>query len=87
MIQGERAMILTPAHCRAARGFLDWTQSDLADRAGVSRSTIRDYEGSRHDIHRATEAQLRLAFEEGGVAFVEIAGLGWAIALRATAQG
>lgn len=80
-------MILTPAHCRAARGFLDWTQSDLADRAGVSRSTIRDYEGSRHDIHRATEAQLRLAFEEGGVAFVEIAGRGWAIALRATTQG
>jgi transcriptional regulator with XRE-family HTH domain len=62
--------ILTPALCRAARGFLDWTQSDLADQSGVSRSTIRDYEGDRHDIHRATEAQLRLAFERAGVDFI-----------------
>nr|WP_210311431.1 helix-turn-helix transcriptional regulator [Rhizobium leucaenae] len=74
--------ILTPALCRAARGLLDWTQLDIAERAGVSRSTIRDYEGGRHDIHRATEAQLRLAFEEGGVVFVEMPGLGWGVCLR-----
>jgi DNA-binding XRE family transcriptional regulator len=73
-------MILTPALCRAARGFLDWTQTQLAENAGVSRSTIRDYEGNRHDIHRATEAQLRLAFEEGGIVFVDAGALGWAIA-------
>ncbi|SCB19877.1 Helix-turn-helix domain-containing protein [Rhizobium hainanense] len=67
-------MILTPALCRAARGFLDWTQMDLADRSGVSRSTIRDYEGNRHSLHRATEAQLRLALEAGGIAFFRIEG-------------
>jgi DNA-binding XRE family transcriptional regulator len=82
MNQGDRPMILTPALCRAARGFLDWTQTDIAERAGVSRSTIRDYEGGHHDIHRATEAQLRLAFEEGGVVFVEMEGLGWGLCLR-----
>jgi transcriptional regulator with XRE-family HTH domain len=65
--------ILTPALCRAARGFLDWTQSDLAERSGISRSTIRDYEADRHGAHRATEAQLRIAFEDGGVAFVAVA--------------
>ncbi|MHC2572805.1 DNA-binding XRE family transcriptional regulator [Rhizobium leguminosarum] len=65
MGQGARETILTPPLCRAARGLLDWTQTDLAERAAVSRSTIRDYEGRHHDIHRATEAQLRLAFEEG----------------------
>ncbi|MCQ1800100.1 helix-turn-helix transcriptional regulator, partial [Neorhizobium galegae] len=54
MGQAAKNAILTPALCRAARGFLDWTQTDLADRSGVSRSTIRDYEGSRHDLHRAT---------------------------------
>ncbi|MBW9116991.1 helix-turn-helix transcriptional regulator [Rhizobium cauense] len=70
MGQEINAKILTPALCRAARGLLDWTQIDLADRSGVSRSTVRDYEGNRHDIHRATEAQMRLAFENGGVAFV-----------------
>ena len=74
MGQGQRCRDLTPALCRAARGFLDWTQADLADQAGVSRSTIRDYEGNRHDVHRATEAQLRLAFERGGIRFIDAEG-------------
>jgi transcriptional regulator with XRE-family HTH domain len=74
MGQPGSSRILTPALCRAARGFLDWTQTDLADRSGVSRSTIRDYEGSRHDVHRATEAQLRQAFEAGGVRFISAPG-------------
>lgn len=73
MGQGSKFGILTPALCRAARGLLDWTQADLADESGVSRSTIRDYEGDRHDIHRATESQLRLAFERGGVDFIAMA--------------
>jgi DNA-binding XRE family transcriptional regulator len=81
MGQGARETILTPALCRAARGLLDWTQTDLAERAAVSRSTIRDYEGRYHDIHRATEAQLRLAFEDGGVRFVEIEGVGTGLCL------
>jgi transcriptional regulator with XRE-family HTH domain len=75
-------MILTPALCRAARGLLDWTQSEIADKASVSRSTIRDYEGGRHEIHRATEAQLRHAFEQGGVVFTDVPGHGWGICLR-----
>jgi transcriptional regulator with XRE-family HTH domain len=70
MGQANDSKILTPALCRAARGLLDWTQMDLAGRAGVSRSTIRDYEGRRHDVHRATAAQLRLALEDGGVVFM-----------------
>lgn len=72
MGQVARTEILTPALCRAARGFLDWTQSDLAEQSGISRSTIRDYEGDRHAAHRATLAQLRLAFERGGVSFVSL---------------
>jgi transcriptional regulator with XRE-family HTH domain len=67
---------LTPALCRAARGLLDWTQAELAERSEVSRSTIRDYEGSRHDIHRATAAQLLRAFEENGVTMVSVEGCG-----------
>jgi DNA-binding XRE family transcriptional regulator len=82
MGQGAKETILTPALCRAARGLLDWTQVDLADHAAVSRSTIRDYEGKHHDLHRATEAQLRLAFENGGVAFIEVEGKGTCICLR-----
>lgn len=69
MGQPERQAILSPALCRAARGYLDWTQAELAAESGVSRSTIRDFEGGRHGVHRATEAQLRLAFENAGLSF------------------
>ncbi|WP_434714385.1 helix-turn-helix domain-containing protein (plasmid) [Rhizobium sp. YTUHZ045] len=70
---------LTPALCRAARGFLDWTQDELAARSAVSRSTIRDFEGDRHGLHRSTEAQLLSALKEGGVMFVDIVDCGTAI--------
>ncbi|WP_143530429.1 helix-turn-helix domain-containing protein [Rhizobium sp. RU36D] len=69
MGQPENDAILSPALCRAARGYLDWTQAELAEASGVSRSTIRDFEGERHGVHRATEAQLRLAFEKAGLSF------------------
>ena len=82
MVQGQDNAILSPALCRAARGLLDWTQSDLAEHAEVSRSTVRDFEGERHDIHRATGAQLRRAFEEHAVAFVMIDGIGPGVCLK-----
>jgi transcriptional regulator with XRE-family HTH domain len=82
MGQDEKPLILTPELCRAARGLLDWTQADLAGHADISRSTVRDYEGSRHDVHRATAAQLRRAFEDRGVVFVDIAEVGPGLCLK-----
>lgn len=58
---------------------------ELADRSGVSRSTIRDYEGDRHDVHRATEAQLRFAFESAGIAFVRMEGDLFGVCLKSSA--
>ncbi len=60
-------MPLTPRQCRAARGLLDWTQEELAERAGLSRSTIRDFEGGRHDLQRASAARIVAIFEQAGV--------------------
>lgn len=60
-------MVLSPGQCRAARGFLDWTQDQLAAAAGVSRSTIRDFEAGRHALHRATLTQLVSTFETAGI--------------------
>ncbi len=60
-------MDLSPEQCRAARGLLDWTQEMLASRAGVSRSTVRDFECHRHVLHRATESLLVHTFQEAGV--------------------
>ena len=61
---------LTPEQCRAARGLLDWTQEELAERAGVSRSTVRDFEKGRHDLHRASETQIVSALRQGGVMLI-----------------
>ena len=63
----EKQTVLTPEMCRAARAFLDWTQADLAEKAAVSRGTVRDYEASAHAVHRSTPALLRKALEDGGV--------------------
>lgn len=63
---------LTPGQCRAARGFLDWTQEDLADRAAVSRGTIRDFEKGRHALHRSTETLLTDAFVAAGLRLVPV---------------
>ncbi len=60
-------MELAPEQCRAARGLLDWTQEHLAVRAGVSRSTIRDFERHRHMLHRGTESLLIRTLQEAGV--------------------
>jgi transcriptional regulator with XRE-family HTH domain len=62
---------LTPAQCRAARGLVAWTQEQLAEQAGVSRSTVRDFETGRHELHRASAAVIRAAFERAGILLIE----------------
>lgn len=63
-------MPMTPAQCRAARGLLDWTQEELAERAGVSRSTVRGFENGQHELHRGTAAVIRAALEAAGVILI-----------------
>jgi DNA-binding transcriptional regulator YiaG len=59
--------MLTPEQCRAARGWLNWKQSDLADRANVGLSTVRDFEkGKRRPIKNNLLAILK-AFELVGI--------------------
>jgi transcriptional regulator with XRE-family HTH domain len=66
----SRDPMLTPAQCRAARGWLDWNQRDLAGKASVSMSTIRDFEsGKRTPIANNLDA-LRRAIETAGVQLV-----------------
>ncbi|MDP3415426.1 helix-turn-helix transcriptional regulator [Falsiroseomonas sp.] len=69
-------MPLAPAQCRAARGLLDWTQDELADRAGVSRGTVRGFEAGHHELRKSSAAEIRAALEVGGVAFLDAEGGG-----------
>ncbi|MFV3076628.1 helix-turn-helix domain-containing protein [Niveispirillum fermenti] len=58
---------LSPAQCRAARGLLDWSQEQLAQASGLSRSTVRDFESGRHDPHRGSIALLLQTLADQGV--------------------
>lgn len=58
---------LTAAHCRAARGWLGWTQAELSKRSGVGLSTIKDYENGRRQTHKGVQLLLQNAFAKVGV--------------------
>lgn len=62
---------MTPEQSRAARGWLDMAQDELAAAAGVSNSTVRDFEKGRRVPIGATLAAMRKVLEGRGIAFVE----------------
>lgn len=61
---------MSPEQCRAARGWLDWTQKDLADRASVGLSTVKDFEKANRTPIANNLAAMRQAFEAAGIRFV-----------------
>jgi ribosome-binding protein aMBF1 (putative translation factor) len=61
---------MSPEQSRAARGWLGWSQDDLAKRARVSLSTVRDFEKGRHTPIGATLDAMRRAVETAGVRLV-----------------
>ena len=62
-------MAMSPEQIRAARNWLAWTQAELADRAKVGLSTIKDFEsGKRTPIANNVEA-IKKALEAGGISF------------------
>lgn len=61
---------MSPEQSRAARGWLGWSQKDLADRASVGLSTVKDFEsGSRTPIANNLTA-IQRAVEEAGIALM-----------------
>ena len=74
--------MITPEQCRAARGLLDWSQQDLADKAGVGIVTVRQFEADAHEPRRATLDVVKRAFETAGVEFIEANGGGPGVRLR-----
>jgi transcriptional regulator with XRE-family HTH domain len=62
---------MSPEQSRAARGWLGWSQTELAKRASVSLSTVRDFEtGVRTPIANNLGA-LRRAIEDAGIEFLD----------------
>jgi transcriptional regulator with XRE-family HTH domain len=78
--------MVTAAQCRAARGLLDWSQQDLADRAGVGIVTVRQLEGGDTQPRRATLDVIRRALESADVEFIDENGGGPGVRLRKRQQ-
>lgn len=62
--------MLTRKQCKAARAVLDWTQPDLAERAGVSLMVIVGFEKAARDPHRSSMMAIQIAFQQAGISFV-----------------
>ena len=58
---------MTPEQCRAARGWLGWTQHELARRASVAKNTIHDFETGRRRPTRNNIAAIQRALETAGI--------------------
>jgi transcriptional regulator with XRE-family HTH domain len=74
--------MITSAQCRAARGLLDWTQQELADRAGVGIVTVRQVEAGLTEPRRATLEVMKRALETAGVEFIDENSSGPGVRLR-----
>jgi len=77
--------MVTSAQIRAARGLLNWTVRDLAERSGVHRNTITRIETDTTGPGYSIEA-IQRALEAAGVIFIEGDGEGPGVRLRNTPQ-
>jgi transcriptional regulator with XRE-family HTH domain len=73
---------MTPAQCRAARALLDWSQSKLAEAAGLGLSTVVDFERERRSISDSAKSEIEAALHAAGVIFVAENGEGAGVRLR-----
>jgi transcriptional regulator with XRE-family HTH domain len=73
---------MTPVQCRAARGFLDWTQSRLAGASGLAVSTVVRFERNERVVPTATVQAMLLAFEAAGDEFIGENGSGVGVRMK-----
>lgn len=77
-----RSASLSVAQLRGARGLLGWSQSQLAEAAGLSLPTIKRTELETVNVSIEAREMLRIALEEAGVEFIAENGGGPGVRLR-----
>lgn len=74
--------MISPEQCRAARGLLDWSQAELAEKARVGIVTVRQLEAGTNEPRRATLEVVRRCLESAGVEFIDENGGGPGVRLK-----
>jgi DNA-binding XRE family transcriptional regulator len=64
-----------PAHSRAGRALLEWTQETLAKKAGVSLSALRAFERGRSNTYASNLNAIESALRAAGIELIDEPGL------------
>lgn len=67
--------VIDSAHVRTARAVLAWTQLELAEASGLSKSTVADFERGSRTLAPNSAQAIRAAFEAHGVEFADDGGI------------
>jgi predicted transcriptional regulator len=59
-----------PAQLRAARGLVNWSRDDLAQKAGTTSRTVARIEDGDSSPRGSTAEAIRKALEKAGVEFI-----------------
>ncbi|MFT7099262.1 MAG: ribosome-binding protein aMBF1 (putative translation factor), partial [Rickettsiales bacterium] len=55
----------------AARGFLNWSQLELAQKVRVGKTAICDFERGKTTPHKKTLEDIGTVFEDAGIEFLD----------------
>lgn len=75
-------LMLEPRQLRAARALVGWSRQTLADKSGVPRATIEQFEAGKTDPKQTTVHKLRRALERVGVVFQDADDEEWGPGVR-----
>ncbi|MAS87881.1 MAG: transcriptional regulator [Micavibrio sp.] len=67
--------MITPRQCRAARGLLGWSQADLANACGMSKTAINNFEMGNSSIKQVSMHAIIQAFEDNNIDIMEHEGV------------
>ncbi len=68
-------MSITTAQIRGARGILNWSQQDLAQRTGISATSIGSIENGQTTPRESTVSTIRKTLENAGIEFIGMDGV------------
>ena len=71
MVKYIPSSIIFAAQVRAARGLLNWSQGELAERAGVSKQSVTRIENGTMDPRFSTITALYQAIRSAGVVLAD----------------